>query len=166
MRAVVFFVDSRAKQEITVFDTTLRDGEQTPGISFKFDQKIEIARQLSAIGVHVIEAGFPASSDAEHETVRTIAGLGLDSFVCGLARSRKEDVDACLDCGVDMVHVFIPTSDVQRIHTINKTREEVLEITCRDHRICEGTLRPVYVLRDGRDTDRLGLPGPGMPGCV
>jgi len=129
MRAVVFFVDSRAKQEITVFDTTLRDGEQTPGISFKFDQKIEIARQLSAIGVHVIEAGFPASSDAEQETVRTIAALGLESYICGLARSRKEDVDACLDCDVDMVHVFIPTSDVQRIHTINKTREEVLEIT-------------------------------------
>ncbi|MDD1718252.1 MAG: 2-isopropylmalate synthase [Methanoregulaceae archaeon] len=114
---------------MTVFDTTLRDGEQTPGISFKFEQKLEIARQLSAIGVRVIEAGFPASSEAEHDTVKAIADLGLEARVCGLARSRREDVDACLSCGVDMVHVFIPTSDVQRIHTIGKSREEVRAIT-------------------------------------
>jgi 2-isopropylmalate synthase len=139
MRAVVFFVDSHAKEQITVFDTTLRDGEQTPGISFTFEQKIQIARQLSAIGVNTIEAGFPASSQPEFETVRAIAGLGLDARICGLARSKKEDVDACLDADVDMVHVFIPTSDVQRLNTINKTREEVLEITTeiigyvRDH---------------------------------
>ncbi|MDD1719073.1 MAG: 2-isopropylmalate synthase [Methanoregulaceae archaeon] len=129
MRAIVFFVDSHAKESITVFDTTLRDGEQTPGISFKFEQKLEIARQLSDIGVHTIEAGFPASSSAELDMVKAIASLGLDAKICGLARSKKEDVDACLSAGVDMVHVFIPTSDVQRTHTINKSREEVLTIT-------------------------------------
>jgi 2-isopropylmalate synthase len=73
MRAVVFFVNSSAKESITVFDTTLRDGEQTPGISFKSEQKIEIARQLSEIGVHTIEAGFPASSSGEFETVKAIS---------------------------------------------------------------------------------------------
>jgi 2-isopropylmalate synthase len=124
---------------VTVFDTTLRDGEQTPGIAFKSGQKLEIARQLSEIGVHVIEAGFPASSAAEKETVKAIVDLGLSSKICGLSRSKREDVDAALDCSVDMVHVFIPTSDVQRVHTIKKSREEVLEITdeivryVRDH---------------------------------
>jgi len=129
LRGIVFFTDSEAREEVTVFDTTLRDGEQTPGIAFTFEQKLQIARQLSDIGVHAIEAGFPASSKAEKETVTAIKKLDLESVVCGLARSTKADVDACLDCNVDMVHVFIPTSDIQRENTINKTRSEVLEIT-------------------------------------
>ncbi len=129
LRGIVFFTDSHAHEEVTVFDTTLRDGEQTPGIAFTFEQKLEIARRLSAIGVHVIEAGFPASSKAEKETVTAIKKLGLEANICGLARSVKADVDACLDCDVDMVHVFIPTSDIQRTNTINKSRDEVLTIT-------------------------------------
>ncbi len=129
MRGIAFFVDNSAHENVTVFDTTLRDGEQTPGVAFKFEQKLEIARQLSDIGVHVIEAGFPASSKAEKETVTAIKKLGLEAKICGLARSVKADVDACLDCDVDMVHVFIPTSDIQRENTINKSREEVLGIT-------------------------------------
>ena len=129
LRGIVFFTDSHAHEEVTVFDTTLRDGEQTPGIAFTFEQKLEIASQLSAIGVHVIEAGFPASSKAEKETVTAIKKLGLEANICGLARSVKADVDACLDCDVDLVHVFIPTSDIQRTNTINKSRDEVLTIT-------------------------------------
>ncbi|OPX65520.1 MULTISPECIES: 2-isopropylmalate synthase [unclassified Methanoregula] len=129
LRGIVFFTDSEAREEVTVFDTTLRDGEQTPGIAFTFEQKLQIARQLSDIGVHAIEAGFPASSKAEKETVTAIKKLGLESVICGLARSTKNDVDTCLECGVDMVHVFIPTSDIQRENTINKTRKEVLGIT-------------------------------------
>ena len=129
LRGIVFFTDSAAREEVTVFDTTLRDGEQTPGIAFTFEQKLQIARQLSDIGVYAIEAGFPASSKAEKETVSAIKKLGLESKICGLARSVKADVDTCLDCDVDMVHVFIPTSDIQRENTINKTRKEVLGIT-------------------------------------
>ena len=129
LRGIAFFTDSCARNEVTIFDTTLRDGEQTPGIAFNFEQKLEIARQLSAIGVHIIEAGFPASSIAEKETVAAIKKLDLEANICGLARSVKADVDACLDCDMDMVHVFIPTSDIQRENTINKTREEVLAIT-------------------------------------
>ncbi|MHC1626007.1 MAG: 2-isopropylmalate synthase [Methanoculleaceae archaeon] len=127
----VFFDACSAHEKVTIFDTTLRDGEQTPGISFTREQKVEIAHQLSDIGVHTIEAGFPASSDAERATVREIAGSGLDAVICGLARSLTSDVDSCLDCDVDMVHVFIPTSDIQREHTIRKSREEVLDITAR-----------------------------------
>jgi len=135
----VFFTANRAKSNVTVFDTTLRDGEQTPGISFTRQQKLGIAQQLSDIGVHAIEAGFPASSESDRESVKEIADLGLSSKVCGLARSIKSDVDTCLDCDVDMVHVFIPTSDIQRENTIRKSREEVIDITrsivgyVRDH---------------------------------
>jgi len=129
LRGIVFFTDSSANNNVTIFDTTLRDGEQTPGIAFTFEQKLQIARQLSDIGVHAIEAGFPASSKAEKETVAAIKKLDLEATICGLARSVKADVDACLDCDVDMVHVFIPTSDIQRENTINKSREEVLSIT-------------------------------------
>ncbi|WP_319642563.1 2-isopropylmalate synthase [Methanovulcanius yangii] len=114
---------------VTIFDTTLRDGEQTPGVSFTLDQKIAIAHQLADIGVHVIEAGFPASSVDEKATVRTIASENTGAKICGLARSIRSDVDTAIDCGVDMVHVFIPTSEVQRRHTIKKSHEEVLAIT-------------------------------------
>jgi len=154
LRGIVFFTDSHAHEEVTVFDTTLRDGEQTPGIAFTFEQKLEIARQLSAIGVHVIEAGFPASSKAENETVTAIKKLGLEAKICGLARSVKTDVDACLDCDVDMVHVFIPTSDIQRINTINKSREEVLEITDNIiHYIREHTSRCMFSAMDATRTE-------------
>ncbi|WP_394340587.1 2-isopropylmalate synthase [Methanocalculus sp. MSAO_Arc2] len=136
---MAFFVESRSPKRVTVFDTTLRDGEQTPGVSFTLEQKLDIARLLSEIGVHTIEAGFPSSSEQEKETVATIAAEGLSASICGLSRSRKADVDTCLDCGVDMVHVFIPTSDIQRENTIKKSREEVIAMTgeivayVRDH---------------------------------
>ncbi|HJX55838.1 MAG TPA: 2-isopropylmalate synthase [Methanoregula sp.] len=154
LRGIAFFTDSHAHEEVTVFDTTLRDGEQTPGIAFTFEQKLEIARQLSAIGVHVIEAGFPASSKAENETVTAIKKLGLEAKICGLARSVKTDVDACLDCDVDIVHVFIPTSDIQRINTINKSREEVLEITDDIiHYIREHTSQCMFSAMDATRTE-------------
>lgn len=139
MRQVAFSSDKQSRRRITVFDTTLRDGEQTPGVSFTLSDKIEIAHQLSDIGVHVIEAGFPASSADEFSTVKTIAAEGLDTIVCGLARSVRSDVDRCIDAGVDMVHVFIPTSEIQRRHTIRKSHEEVVNTTgeivryARDH---------------------------------
>ena len=112
---------------MTVFDTTLRDGEQTPGVSFRQDHKFAIARQLSECGVHAIEAGFPSSSPGEFESVKAIAAMGLEADICGLARMLKPDVDACLDAGVDLVHVFIPTSEIQLTHTIRKSQAEVIE---------------------------------------
>ncbi|WP_371922880.1 MULTISPECIES: 2-isopropylmalate synthase [unclassified Methanocalculus] len=136
---MAFFVESKSPKRVTVFDTTLRDGEQTPGVSFTYEQKLDIARILSEVGVHAIEAGFPSSSDQERLTVKSIAAEGFDASICGLSRSRVEDVNTCLDCDVDMVHVFIPTSDIQRENTIRKSREEVLRMTgeivgyVRDH---------------------------------
>ncbi len=91
-------------------------------------QKIKIAHQLDKLGVDVIEAGFPISSAGDKESVKSIANAGLTLDVCGLARVLTKDLDTCLDCGVDMIHTFVSTSDIQRIHTIKKSREEVIDM--------------------------------------
>jgi len=106
----------------------LRDGEQTPGVSLTIGEKFMIANQLEKLGVDVIEAGFPIASKGERQAVKKIANAGFNSKICGLARVVKEDIDACIDAEVDMVHVFVSTSDIQREHTIKKSREEVIEI--------------------------------------
>ncbi len=111
---------------IDIFDTTLRDGEQTPGVSFTHEKKLEIARQLDRLGVNVIEAGFPMSSAGDKASVKDISRLGLACTICGLARVVRADIDACLDADVGMVHTFVSTSDIQREHTIKKSREEVV----------------------------------------
>ena len=87
-----------------------------------------IAHQLDKLGVDVIEAGFPISSAGDKESVKSIANAGLTLDVCGLARVLTKDLDTCLDCGVDMIHTFVSTSDIQRIHTIKKSREEVIDM--------------------------------------
>jgi 2-isopropylmalate synthase len=97
-------------------------------VSFTHEKKLEIARQLDRLGVNIIEAGFPISSAGEKASVKDIAHLGLDCTVCGLARVVKADIDACLDADVNMVHTFVSTSDIQRIHTIKKSREEVVDM--------------------------------------
>ncbi len=111
---------------IRILDTTLRDGEQTPGVSLTPEDKIEIARQLDKLGVNVIEAGFPSSSEGEKKVVKEIAKMGLNSEICALSRATKGDIDAALDCKVDLIHVFIPTSDVQMKYAVNLTPEQVL----------------------------------------
>jgi 2-isopropylmalate synthase len=114
---------------IRIFDTTLRDGEQTPGVSLTVEDKIEIARQLSKLGVDVIEAGSPMSSEGEKRVVKEIAKAGLEAEVCGLARATRSDIDDAIDCDVDLVHVFIPTSPVQMKYAVNMTPEQVLSAT-------------------------------------
>jgi len=113
-------------RSIRILDTTLRDGEQTPGVSLTTDDKIEIAQQLSKLGVDIIEAGFPSSSEGERKVVKDIANLGLTSQVCALSRCTKKDIDAALDCNVDLIHVFIPTSPVQMKYAVNMTPQQVL----------------------------------------
>jgi 2-isopropylmalate synthase len=113
---------------VTVFDTTLRDGEQTPGVSLTSTQKLEIARQLDKLGVNIIEAGFPISSEGDKKSVKSISDAGLDAEICGLARVLKKDIDACFDSDVGLVHTFVPTSEVQRVYTIKKSQEEVIEL--------------------------------------
>jgi 2-isopropylmalate synthase len=107
-----------------VFDTTLRDGEQSPRTSFSYEDKREIAAALDDMGTHVIEAGFPVNSDAEFEAVRDIAE-STSATACGLARVVDKDVEAALDASVDMVHVFASTSDVQIEDSMHSTRADV-----------------------------------------
>ncbi|MCD5409926.1 MAG: 2-isopropylmalate synthase [Methanocellales archaeon] len=114
---------------VQIFDTTLRDGEQTPGVSFTADDKLILAHQLDKLGVDIIEAGFPISSKGEKDAVKKITGARLDSQICGLARVTNVDIEACLDCDVDVIHTFVPTSDVQIKHTIGKSREEVMQLS-------------------------------------
>ncbi|HDS63892.1 MAG TPA: homoaconitate hydratase, partial [Methanofollis liminatans] len=111
---------------VEICDVTLRDGEQTPGVSFTCEEKMEIAGLLDSIGLEVIEGGFPAVSSSEQEAVRAICRMGLDARICALSRAKKEDIDAALDCGVDMVSVFLPTSDLHIRHKYARPREEVL----------------------------------------
>jgi len=117
---------AKAPNYIRIFDTTLRDGEQSPGVSLTLEDKIEIARQLSLLGVDTIEAGSPMSSEGEKKVVKEIAKAGLDTEVCALARATKSDIDAAIECDVDTVHVFIPTSPVQMKYAVNLTPEQVL----------------------------------------
>ena len=109
---------------VRIFDTTLRDGEQTPGVSLAPAQKLAIARKLDALGVDAIEAGFPVVSGGEMEAVRLIAKDGLACEVCGLARTNKKDIDAAADAGLDYVHTFIATSDIHLTHKLRMTRDE------------------------------------------
>lgn len=111
---------------VYVFDTTLRDGEQTPSVSLRVEEKVAIAEALSDLGVDVIEAGFPVVSRGELTAVKKICSLGLPSKICVLSRCDKNDIDAAVDSGADWVHVFIATSDVHMKHKLGMTREQVL----------------------------------------
>jgi 2-isopropylmalate synthase len=120
---------AKNQKNIRIFDTTLRDGEQTPGVSLTLDDKIEIAKQLSLLGVDAIEAGFPASSEGEKKVVKEIVQAGLKTEICGLSRAIKSDIDAALDSNVNTVHVFISTSEVQMKYALGMTQEQVLKAT-------------------------------------
>jgi 2-isopropylmalate synthase len=117
------------KPIIQIFDTTLRDGEQTPGVSLTIEDKKEIAHQLSILGVDCIEAGFPASSEGEKRVVKEIAKAETKTEICALSRASINDINAAIECDVDSVHVFIPTSPVQMKYAIDMTPEQVLVAT-------------------------------------
>jgi 2-isopropylmalate synthase len=112
---------------IRIFDTTLRDGEQTPGIALSPDQKLSIARKLDMLGVDAIEAGFPVISDGELKAVKMITSEGLSCDICGLARTNKKDIDAAVDGGLNYIHTFIATSDIHLKYKLKMTREQALE---------------------------------------
>ncbi|MDK2875985.1 MAG: 2-isopropylmalate synthase [Archaeoglobaceae archaeon] len=112
---------------IRIFDTTLRDGEQMPGVSLAPVYKVQIAKALDRLGVDTIEAGFPAISKGEFESVKEISSLGLNAEICGLARIVKEDIDSAINAGVNMVHIFTPTSKIQVEHTLKISRDEIIE---------------------------------------
>lgn len=114
--------------DVKIFDTTLRDGEQTPGVSLIPDEKLRIAIKLDELGVNVIEAGSAITSEGEREGIKKIVGEDLSAEICSFARAVKSDVDSALECEVNSVHLVIPTSDLHIHHKLRKTREEVKEL--------------------------------------
>ena len=117
-------------RKITIFDTTLRDGEQAPGYSMNIAEKVEMARQLEALGVDVMEAGFAASSPEDFESIRAIAKNIKKATVCSLSRLVREDItrsyEAVKDAAYPRIHVFIATSDIHIMHKLKTTREDIL----------------------------------------
>jgi len=130
-----FDAKARLPEKITVYDTTLRDGEQMAGISFSLAQKVKIARMLDDIRVPQIEAGFPAVSEGEKRAVRAVARSGLDAKILCLSRVRKEDIDAAQDAEADAALLFIATSPLHLEHKLRMTQEQVLEavVAALDH---------------------------------
>ena len=114
---------------VHIFDTTLRDGEQSPGISLNTAEKVEIAQQLARLGVDVIEAGFPITSPGDFEAVREISRRVEGPVICGLARTHKADIDAAWGAVSDAqrprIHTFISTSDIHIEHQLQTDREDV-----------------------------------------
>jgi len=112
-------------KDIDIFDTTLRDGEQVPGIALSRDDKIRIALALDDLGVDILEAGFAASGKMEKEVLTKLGKSNLDAQVCSLARAVKSDVDAVIDTGIGMVHTFIATSDLHMEYKLKMSPEQV-----------------------------------------
>ncbi|NHI02928.1 2-isopropylmalate synthase [Candidatus Nitrosotalea sp. TS] len=112
--------------KVRIFDTTLRDGEQTPGIALTPEQKLAIAQKLDELGVDAIEAGFPIISDGEKKAVKDIAHANLKAEICGLARTEKKDIDAAVAAGLKYIHTFIATSDIHLKYKLNLTREQAV----------------------------------------
>jgi len=118
-------------ERVTIFDTTLRDGEQAPGFSLKVNEKLQLARQLDALGVDVIEAGFPIASEADAEAVRAVSAEVRRPIVAALARCRRDDIDraghSLSGAARPRIHTFIATSDLHLTRKLHITREACLE---------------------------------------
>src|SRR6202023_2149904 len=116
---------------VRIFDTTLRDGEQSPGFSMNTEEKIRMARQLAALGVDLIEAGFPISSRGDLEAVQAVAKQVRDVPIAALAGAKKQDVDAAIEAlkpaAASRLHIFLATSDLHLRVKLNMSREQALE---------------------------------------
>ena len=115
-------------KNLRFLDTTLRDGEQTPGVSLNPDQKLEIATKLADIGVDVIEVGSAAASEGERDAIRVISDAGLAAEICTYVRAVRQDIDFAADYGADSVHLVVPVSDLHIAKKMRKTREQVAQM--------------------------------------
>src|SRR5262245_45528835 len=116
---------------LIIFDTTLRDGEQSPGASMNLAEKLEVAHALRELGVDVMEAGFPIASPGDFEAVQAIARQVEGPVICGLARCNNEDIDrawaALRDCPRPRIHVFLATSAIHREFKLHMAKEEIIK---------------------------------------
>jgi len=122
----ISLVSSKLPEHVYFFDTSLRDGEQTPEVSFILDEKLKIAQQFDALGIDIIEAGMPVVSKGDFESCKQISHLGLKAQVIGLARLAKKDIDEVIAADMNAIHVFIATSDLHLRDKLKMTREQVL----------------------------------------
>lgn len=122
-----YLTESKLPDRVVLFDTTLRDGEQTPGVALTPDDKLKIARQLDSLGIPVIEAGFPATSSGEEEAIKLIVKEGLNAEIAALSRSMKQDIEKTASTGVRRIHLFIATSDIHLKKKLQISREEAIQ---------------------------------------
>jgi len=147
------------KDHVTIFDTTLRDGEQSPGASMNIAEKLRLARQLEKLGVDVMEAGFPASSPGDFDAVRTIAEAIRNVEVTALARTSKDDIDkawqAIKDAANPRIHTFIATSDIHLKHKLKMDRDQVIREAVDAVKYAKGFTENVeFSTEDGTRSDR------------
>ncbi len=136
-------------ESITVWDETLRDGEQTPGVRFSPDEKLRVANLLSEIGVGVIDAGIPVVSEDEARAVRTIAGAGLRAKILASARTVPQDVEAVIASGVSHIAIFVAASRVHLKYKLKMEPEQVIEATRRSvERAKQAGLHVAFVTED------------------
>ncbi|HNX39924.1 MAG TPA: 2-isopropylmalate synthase [Methanothrix sp.] len=114
--------------KIRFLDTTLRDGEQTPGVSLGLDEKLAIAQGLDSLGVDVIEAGSAMTSAGERLSIKAVADFGLKAEICSYVRALKSDVDVALGCDVDSVHLVVPVSDLHIERKLKSDRKSVINL--------------------------------------
>jgi 2-isopropylmalate synthase len=126
---------AKARENVIIFDTTMRDGEQSPGASMSLDEKLELAKILEEMGVDIIEAGFPIASNGDFEAVREIAKIVKTSTIAGLCRAHQVDIDRCAEAlkpaARGRIHVVIATSDLHMKHKLQMEPEQVLEAITR-----------------------------------
>ncbi|MGZ7209766.1 MAG: homocitrate synthase family protein [Methanobacterium sp.] len=115
-------------KNITIYDTTMRDGEQTPGVCLRTPEKLQIAKKLDELGIHQIEAGFPIVSGEEKRSIKAIVNEDLNADILVLSRTKKEDIDIALDCDVDGIITFMATSDLHLKYKLKMTKEQALNI--------------------------------------
>src|SRR3954452_6091679 len=120
-------------ERVRVFDTTLRDGEQSPGCSMNLSEKVRLARKLESLGVDIIEAGFPIASEGDFAAVRAVATECRETTIAALCRTSEQDVrraaEALRDAAHPRIHTFVATSDIHLEYKLRKTRSEVIEMT-------------------------------------
>ncbi len=149
-------VEYNLPDKINIYDTTLRDGEQTPEVSFNADQKLDIAHSLDELGVPQIEAGFPQVSENELKSVKMIANENLDASIICLTRTKKSDIDCALDADVDGIITFMGLSDLHLKIKIKKSREEAYQM-CMDA-VDYGKDHGLFVAFSAEDATRTELP--------
>lgn len=136
---------SEKQEKLIIFDTTLRDGEQSPGASMTKEEKVRIAKMLEKMNVDIIEAGFPIASQGDFEGVQAVAKTVKDSTICGLARALDKDIDrageALKEANSGRIHTFIATSPIHMQMKLRMEPEQVIEQAVKSSETCSSIYR-------------------------